>query len=201
MSDGGPGDAESITLATANEGKVAELRRLLGRRYRIAPRPTDLAETVEDGDTLAANALKKGTEVAEHTGTLALADDTGLFVVGLGGAPGVHTARFAGPGATTEQNVAKLLDELAGVGRAARRAHFATVIAAVWPDGRRLVVDGRVDGHITTEPQGGSGFGYDPVFAPVEGDGRTFAQMSADEKNAISHRGRAIQALVAALGV
>ncbi|MEM8922180.1 MAG: RdgB/HAM1 family non-canonical purine NTP pyrophosphatase [Actinomycetota bacterium] len=191
--------APRLTLATGNPGKVAELRRLLGDRYEIEPRPDELPDTVEDGETLVVNAVKKATEVAVHSGSLAVADDTGLFVDALGGRPGVHTARYAGPAATTEENVELLLAELGGVDGDARSAHFATVIAAVWPDGRELTVEGRVDGRIAAERRGDAGFGYDPVFLPVEGDGRSFAQMSAEEKNAISHRGRAIAALLAAL--
>ncbi|MEL7155538.1 MAG: RdgB/HAM1 family non-canonical purine NTP pyrophosphatase [Actinomycetota bacterium] len=189
----------ALTLATANPDKVVELQQLLGADWDISPRPADLADTVEDGDTLEANATKKGREVARHTGTLSVADDTGLFVDALGGRPGVWTARYAGPEATSADNVAKLLLELQGVTGDGRSAHFRTVIAAVWPDGTALTVDGRVDGVITERARGEAGFGYDPVFAPAEGDGRTFAEMSAQEKNEISHRGRAIQALQAEL--
>ncbi|MGF1596363.1 MAG: RdgB/HAM1 family non-canonical purine NTP pyrophosphatase [Acidimicrobiales bacterium] len=190
----------TLVLATANEGKVAELRHLLGDRYHIEPRPPDLADTVEDGETLESNALKKAREVARHAGALAVADDTGLFVEGLGGRPGVHTARYAGPAATADDNVDLLLQELASAGSATgRRAEFRTVIAAVWPDGRELTVAGAVAGSIAPSRRGSRGFGYDPVFAPLEGDGRTFAEMSAEEKHGLSHRGRAIAALLAAL--
>lgn len=195
------GDARPVlTLATANQGKVAELVALLGDRYEIRGRPADLPETVEDGDTLEANALKKAREVVARCGTGAVADDSGLFVDALGGRPGVHTARFAGPGATNDQNIDLLLRELAGIAEpAARRAEFRTVIALVWPDGREMVVEGRVAGTITGERQGSDGFGYDPVFAPSEAGGATFAQMSIEAKNRISHRGLAIQALLKAL--
>lgn len=188
-----------LTLATANPDKVVELEALMGDRYEVLARPVDLADTVEDGDSLAANATKKGREVAQHVGTLAVADDTGLFVDALGGRPGVWTARYAGPDASSAANVAKLLAELDGVEASDRGAHFTTVIAAVWPDGTELTVEGRVDGVITDRIRGEAGFGYDPVFAPTEGDGRTFAEMSAVEKNRISHRGRAIAALLAEL--
>lgn len=192
-----------LTLATGNQGKVAELVALLGDRYEIRPRPAELPETVEDGDTLDANARKKAREVAAACGTAAVADDSGLFVDALGGRPGVHTARFAGPGATHDQNIDLLLaelDGLAGVGGPEdRRAEFRTVIVVAWPEGAETVVEGRVAGVITTERRGSDGFGYDPVFAPDEAAGLTFAEMTLDAKNRISHRGRAIGALLAAL--
>ena len=198
--DHGVGDRPSLVLATGNPDKVVELRALLGDRYDVQPRPSDLAETVEDGETLEANALKKAREVAARTGELSIADDTGLFVAALGGRPGVRTGRYAGEEATYDENVDKLLDELAGaVGPEQRAADFRTVIAARWPDGSELTVEGRVDGWIPTERRGDGGFGYDPVFVPTEGDGRSFAEMSADEKNALSHRARAITALLHAL--
>ena len=127
------------------------------------------------------------------------ADDTGLEVDALDGAPGVYAARYAGPDATYADNVAKLLRELEGVYPALRTARFATVAIASWPDGREVVAQGVVEGVIAAAPAGEYGFGYDPVFVPVEGDGRTFAQMSAAEKHALSHRGRAFTALAAAL--
>jgi XTP/dITP diphosphohydrolase len=130
---------------------------------------------------------------------LAIADDTGLEVDALEGAPGVYSARYAGPSATYDDNVAKLLRELEGVYPALRTARFATVALAYWPDGRELVERGEVEGVITAAPGGVNGFGYDPVFVPTEGDGRTFAQMSAAEKHALSHRGRAFASLVVAL--
>ncbi len=188
-----------LTLATANPNKVVELQQLLGERWTLTPRPADLADTVEDRDTLEGNALKKAHEVSAHAGSLAVADDTGLFVDALDGRPGVWTARYAGPDATDEDNRTKLLAELDGLTGDARGAHFTTVIAAVWPDGTELVVAGRVDGVIAGERRGVRGFGYDPLFVPTEGDGRSFAEMSAEEKNLISHRGRAIQALLAEL--
>jgi XTP/dITP diphosphohydrolase len=189
-----------LVLATANEHKVSEIRQLLGDRYQIAPRPPGLAETIEDGATLEANALKKAREVSAFAGALAVADDTGLFVEALDGRPGVRSARYAGPDSDDEANVDKLLGELGASGdQADRGAAFRTVMAAVWPDGTELVVEGSVVGHITAERRGTAGFGYDPVFVPSEGDGRTFAEMAAEEKNRISHRGRAVAALVAAL--
>lgn len=188
---------ERLVLATSNKNKVTELRQLLGDRYEIEGRPQDLAETVEDGDTLEYNSLKKAGDVVAQVGALAVADDTGLFVDALDGRPGVWTARYAGPDATSLDNVRKLLAELGTYPNPAQRtARFRTVIAAVWPSGEELVVEGVVDGRIGAAPKGEAGFGYDPVFIPHEGDGRTFAEMSADEKNGISHRGRAVAALL-----
>lgn len=189
-----------LRLATANAHKVAELRELLGDRYDIRARPDDLAETVEDGETLEANAFKKAREVAEHSGAPALADDTGLFVDALDGRPGIYSARYAGPDAGYRDNVDKLLAELAPFeDPEARSATFRTVIAVVWPDGRRLTLEGAVAGRIGSEPRGGNGFGYDPVFLPDEAGGLTFAEMDAAAKNGISHRGRAVAALVETL--
>ena len=191
------GEPPELVLASANPGKVAELADLLGGRYRIRPRPDDLAETIEDGRTLEANALKKAREVAEHTGCDALADDTGLFVDALGERPGVRTARYAGPDASDDDNRALLVEELAGRdGPEARRAEFRTVIALVRADGATVMAEGRVVGVIASEPRGGRGFGYDPLFVPDEGDGRTFAEMTLDEKHRYSHRARALAALI-----
>jgi XTP/dITP diphosphohydrolase len=160
---------------------------------RVAP---DVDET---GTTLEANARIKATALAGALGLAAIADDTGLEVDALDGAPGVYAARYAGPDATYADNVSKLLRELEGVYPALRTARFATVAIAGWPDGREVVARGEVEGVIAAAPAGENGFGYDPVFVPVEGDGRTFAQMSAAEKHALSHRGRAFKALAAAL--
>ena len=132
--------------------------------------------------------------LAGATGTRGVADDTGLEVEDLGGAPGVYSARYAGEEATYADNVAKLLAALAGVD-GPRRARFRTVAVASWPDGREVVAEGAVEGAIALEARGEGGFGYDPVFIPDEGDGRTFAQMTAEEKHRLSHRGRAFRAL------
>lgn len=188
-------------LASANPGKVAELADLLGDRYRVLARPDDLAGTDEDGETLEANALKKAREVVDHVGHDALADDTGLFVEALGGRPGVRTARYAGPEASDGDNRALLLEELAGrEGPVARRAEFRTVVALVRANGSTVVAEGRVAGSIAAAPRGERGFGYDALFVPVEGDGRTFAEMSLDEKHRFSHRARALAALLDRLG-
>jgi XTP/dITP diphosphohydrolase len=158
--------------------------------------PPDLDET---GSTLEENARIKAGALAGAFGMLAVADDTGLEVDALGGAPGVYSARYAGSGATYSDNVVKLLRALHGVSPSARTARFATVAMARWPDGREATGRGQVEGTIAEAARGGDGFGYDPVFVPSERDGRTFAEMAPDEKHAVSHRGRAFRALVAAL--
>jgi XTP/dITP diphosphohydrolase len=132
-------------------------------------------------------------------GLPAIADDTGLEVDALGGAPGVHSARFAGEGASYDENVAKLLREMERVHRASRTARFATVAIARFPDGREVLARGTIEGTIATAPSGAGGFGYDPVFLPAGGAGRTFADMPNGEKHRLSHRGRAFRALAAAL--
>jgi XTP/dITP diphosphohydrolase len=187
-----------VILATANPDKARELAALL-EGFDVVPRPADLADVVEDADTLEGNARLKAVAVAEATGELAVADDTGLEVDALGGRPGVYAARYAGPGATYADNVAKLLEELAGVPAPARTARFRTVAVARFPDGREIVAEGSVAGTIAEAPAGETGFGYDPVFVPAGGDGRTFAQMTGEEKAAVSHRGRALRALAAEL--
>jgi XTP/dITP diphosphohydrolase len=154
-------------------------------------------DVVEDADTLEGNARLKAAAVAAATGRPAIADDTGLEVVALDGAPGVLAARFAGEDATYAANRAKLLAALDG--RADRRARFRTVVVIAWPDGRETVAEGVCDGVIAEEERGERGFGYDPVFVPVEGDGRTFAEMSDQEKNALSHRARALRNLLSRL--
>ncbi len=184
---------EKLVLASANPGKVAEMRQLLTGLYIVEPRPEGLAETVEDGETLKANAVKKAKEVSSAVGQAAISDDTGLFVAALNGRPGVRTARFAGPEASDEANVAKLLAELSDVED--RSAYFCTVVALVRPDGSVMSAQGEVHGVITTERRGAQGFGYDPVFQPNEGSGQTFAEMGSGDKNAISHRSRALKAL------
>ena len=190
----------TLVLASANPDKIAELVELLGDQFEIVPRPTDLAETVEDADTLEGNAIKKATEVANHVGGLALADDTGLFVDALDGKPGVFTARYAGPDASYADNVDKLLAELDGVDEAERTASFRTVLALIGSDGSGLTAEGAVDGLIAESRRGSRGFGYDPVFQPIEDRcGRTFSEMSLDEKGELGHRGRALASLQTAL--
>ena len=186
-----------IVCASANPDKVAEIAALLESAVELAPRPDDVPDVVEDADTLEGNARLKAVAICDATGEPAVADDTGLFVDALGGAPGVWTARFAGDGATYAENCAKLLSSLDGV--VDRSAAFRTVVLVRWPSGSELVVEGVCPGRIATSLRPGRGFGYDPLFVPDQGDGRAFSEMTADEKNAISHRGRAFAALLDAL--
>jgi XTP/dITP diphosphohydrolase len=195
-----------LVLASANPDKVKEIVAVLGDAVAVelVPRPTDLPEVVEDADTLLGNARLKARALVEATGVAAVADDTGLEVDALGGAPGVYSARYAGEDATYADNVEKLLRGLAdlGDGGGARRARFKTVALASFPDGSEVWAEGAVEGRIADAPRGLNGFGYDPVFVPGEadgGDGRTFAEMTAGEKDAVSHRGRAFRALAAKL--
>jgi XTP/dITP diphosphohydrolase len=189
-------DRPVVVAATANPGKLAEIAEILDGVVDLLPRPADVPDVVEDAPDLVGNARLKAAAIAQATGRAALADDTGLEVAALGGAPGVRSARFAGESATDEENVQLLLERLRGV--ADRSATFHTVAMVVSGDGE-VVSHGRCDGTIAAEPRGDRGFGYDPVFVPAEGDGRTFAEMSAEEKHRISHRGRALRALAAEL--
>jgi XTP/dITP diphosphohydrolase len=167
----------------------------------LLPRPADVDDVEETGTTLEENARLKAVALCAATGLPALADDTGLEVDALGGAPGVRSARFAGDDVTYADNVAKLLDVLREVPPAGRGARFATVAIARFPDGREVAAIGTVEGTIATDARGDGGFGYDPVFTPDEGDGRTFAEMSATEKHRVSHRGRAFRTLADGLRV
>lgn len=186
-----------LVCASANPDKVTEIRAVLGDLVELVDRPASLGEVVEDGDTLEANSLLKARAVCAASGLPAVADDTGLFVDALDGRPGVYSSRYAGEHASYAENRAKLLGELDGVRD--RRARFATAAVVVWPSGEELVVSGVCEGMISTREIGTRGFGYDSVFVPDEGGGRTFSQLSEGEKNAISHRGRALRALVEAL--
>jgi len=186
-----------LVSASANPHKVEEIAAILEGLVELVPRPAEVPEVVEDAGTLEGNARLKAAAICDATGEAAVSDDTGLFVDALDGDPGVETAYYAGPHATYAENRAKLLVALAGV--TDRRAVFRTVVMVVRPDGSELAVEGRCPGIIATEERGERGFGFDPLFIPDDGDGRTFSQMSDAEKNAISHRARAFHALVAAL--
>lgn len=188
-----------LVLATANPDKVAEIGAILGPGVELAPRPASVPDVVEDADTLEGNARLKAVAIVEATGDAAVADDTGLEVDALGGAPGVFSARYAGPEATYSDNVEHLLRSMAEARRNARTARFRTVLVLTRPDGSELVADGVVEGVIADAPRGTNGFGYDPVFVPAGGAGRTFAEMTLAEKQAISHRGRALRAMAARL--
>ncbi|MGC8512489.1 MAG: RdgB/HAM1 family non-canonical purine NTP pyrophosphatase [Acidimicrobiales bacterium] len=185
----------AFVLATANKDKAAEIEAILGSQVELLPRPGDVGEVDETGATLEDNARLKARSLVDATGLPAIADDTGLEVDDLAGRPGVRSARYAGDNATYADNVAKLLLEIGSTPQ--RAARFRTVVVALWPDGREIVAEGVAAGSIATEIRGSQGFGYDCVFVPDDGDGRTFAEMGSPEKNALSHRGRALRALQA----
>lgn len=181
-----------MVVASKNPDKVAEVEAVLHSFDGSIEIVRGLAwpEIEETEPTLEGNARLKARAVADATGLPALSDDTGLEVAALGGAPGVHTARYSGAEATYAKNVAKLLEELEGV--IDRKARFRTVVALVTPDGEELVAEGILEGEIGRERRGSGGFGYDPVFVV---DHRTLAELSLEEKSEISHRGRALRAL------
>ena len=179
-----------VVCASANPHKVAEMMDLMGGVVAMEPRPTDVPEVIEDADTLVGNARLKARAIMQATGVAALADDTGLFVDALDGAPGVHTARYAGASASDADNRAKLLRELDGLGRSCR---FVTVALLVRPDGSEVVAEGVCEGEIALQERGSRGFGYDPLFIARDGDGRTFAEMTIEEKHVLSHRGKAFR--------
>lgn len=187
-----------LVVASKNPDKVAEIESVLlgsGLADEIV-RGLDWPDIDETGETLEQNAVLKARAVVEATGLPVVADDTGLEVSALDGAPGVRTARFAGPDASYADNVAHLMELMNGV--ADRSARFRTVVALAFPDGSELVAEGSVEGVIAERPRGERGFGYDPVF---EVDGATMAEMSLEEKNRLSHRGRALRALVESVGL
>lgn len=186
-----------FVVATFNRHKAAELLALLDlpglELVSLADWP-GASSPEETGATLLENARLKARAAVAVTGLPAIADDTGLEVDALASAPGVNAARYSGPGATYASNVARLLRELAGVPAGRRGARFRTVCVAAWPDGRELDAEGVLEGVITDSPRGTNGFGYDPVFVPA-GETRTFAELTDAEKNAISHRARAVKTL------
>jgi len=187
-----------LVIASKNPDKIAEIEEILSDTGLAGEIVTglDWEDIDETGNTLEENALLKARAVSEATGLPVIADDTGLEVDALGGAPGVHTARFAGSGARYEDNVVKMLEVMQGVED--RSARFRSVVALLFPDGAEIVADGAIEGVIAHEARGTVGFGYDPIF---EVDGRTFGEMSAGEKNDLSHRARALRALVESLGI
>jgi XTP/dITP diphosphohydrolase len=190
-------DRPNLVCASANPDKVAEIEFILGDVVALLPRPADVPDVVEDADTLEGNARLKAVAICEATGMAAVADDTGLEVTALGGAPGVYSARWAGEGCSYADNRERLLRELAGA--VDRSAAFRTCVIVRRPDGTEVVVEGSCSGTITEAERGTRGFGYDAVFVPDDGDGRTFAEMTEEEKHALSHRGRAFRNLLTAL--
>jgi len=179
-----------IVCASANPHKVEELARLLPTWVDLVPRPSDIGDIDEDAPTLEGNAIIKAVEIANHASEWAIADDTGLEVDALNGAPGVRSARFAREQATDAENRALLIAKLNGVTN--RSARFRTVVALVSSKGDIHFVSGECAGTIAESERGDSGFGYDSLFIPADGDGRTFAEMTGPEKDAVSHRGRAL---------
>ena len=188
-----------LVAATHNPGKARELHALLdGRFHVISAGELGLAEPDEPETTFAGNALIKARAAADGAGMIALADDSGLSVAALDGAPGVHSARWAGPTrdfAHAMTLVERRLEETESLDRA---AWFTCALAVAWPEGPAVVVEGRIDGCLSFPPRGDKGFGYDPIFVP-EGETRTFGETPPAEKDAISHRARAFAKLKAAL--
>lgn len=193
-------DRLRLVMASANPDKASEIMAMLDPvpDLVVLPRPASVPEVEETGSTLLENARLKARALADATGMAAVADDTGLEVEALDGAPGVYSARFSGEHASYADNVAKLIVELDRVGASApaqRRARFRTVALVAFPDGGEVWTEGEVEGTIAGQPAGSRGFGYDPVFVPDGGDGRTFSELPAEEKHRMSHRGRAFRAL------
>ena len=186
-----------IVFATANAGKLREAAEVLGPDFEIVSlAQAGITEEIpETGKTLQENSLQKATYLFEHTGLPCFADDTGLEVDALGGAPGIYSARYAGPGHDHQANMDKLLKELGATEE--RRARFKTVVTLILADGQPRFFEGTCEGSIASAKRGNGGFGYDPVFLPDAYPGRTLAEVSEEEKNAVSHRGQAIRAMAA----
>lgn len=188
-----------VLLGTRNRGKIQEIEEILfGLPWLelLTYEEVPFSDVAEEGRSLEENALLKARRISQETGLPVLAEDSGLEVPALGGAPGVRSARFAGENATDKENIAKLLSLLQGVSD--RRARFRAVVVLHFPEGEELVATGELRGEIALEPRGSSGFGYDPVFIP-EGFSKTLAELGPEVKNEISHRRRALERLVALL--
>ena len=184
-----------IIFATSNQGKMREIREILkglGTEILSMKEAGVQADIVEDGDTFEANAVIKAKAVWEEAGGIVLADDSGLEVDALGGAPGVYSARYAGEHGNDQKNNALLLKNLQAVPAQQRTARFVSSVCCVFPDGRQLTVRGACEGTIAFEPRGGGGFGYDPLFLV---GGKTFGELTAQEKDRVSHRGNALRKL------
>jgi XTP/dITP diphosphohydrolase len=193
-----PAPFDSLVVATRNAHKLREFGEAM-YGVHLDPLPEEVVLPPEDGETFAENALGKARTAATATGRPALADDSGIEATALGGRPGVRSARFAGENATDQANLEKLIDALANEDD--RRVAYVCALALVSPDGSEWVVEGRCEGELIDTPRGSGGFGYDPAFVPRVGDGaRTMAELTPDEKHAISHRGAAIAALQDLLG-
>jgi XTP/dITP diphosphohydrolase len=198
-------EGRRLLVATHNPGKLKEFEFLLAPRQIeiVGAAALGLPEPDETGATFAENALLKARAAAEATGLPALADDSGIVVYGLGGAPGIHSARWAGPARDFDLAIRKVLDGLierfGSFAGADKRAAFVAVLCLCHPDGSHDLFEGRVEGTLVDAPRGARGFGYDPIFVP-DGETLTFAEMTAEQKHAISHRRRALDAFLAALG-
>jgi XTP/dITP diphosphohydrolase len=187
-----------LIFATGNRHKLRELRELLPG-VELEPLPDEVTLPPEEGDSFAEIALAKARATHEATGRAVVADDSGIGAVGLGGRPGIHSARYGGEGASDEENLEKLLREVAAAGDE-RRAYYTCALALIEEDGSEHVFEARWDGRLIDEPRGDGGFGYDPAFVSEgQEDGRTASELSDAEKNEISHRGRAARMLAAHL--
>ena len=190
---------QRLVAATHNPGKARELAALMDGRFEvICAGDLDLPEPEEPETTFAGNALVKARAAADASGLVALADDSGLCVAALDGAPGVHSARWAGPGKDFGSAIRKVEARLAESGSEDASAWFVCALCVAWPDGPAVVVEGRIDGTLSFPPRGTKGFGYDPIFV-AEGMARTFGELDPAEKDAVSHRARAFAQLKAAL--
>lgn len=188
-----------LIIASNNSHKISEIKKILSGKFDRIISLSEAGivhETIEDGATFAENAIKKATEICSLSGMPALADDSGLCVEALGGEPGIYSARYSGVGADDKSNNDLLLRNLAH--HKNRNAAFVSVVAIAYPDGKIISAMGEINGSITREPRGKSGFGYDPLFE-VDGTSRTYAEMTDDEKNALSHRGKALNNLLTKL--
>ncbi len=189
----------TLVLATHNPGKVPELAEILENRFQLVTAgELGLPEPDETETTFVGNALLKARAAADASGLPALADDSGLSVAALDGAPGIYSARWAGPAKDFAEAMAKVEERIAETGSDDRHAWFTSALALAWPQGPAVVVEGRIDGVLTFPPRGTLGFGYDPIFIP-EGGTHTFGEMSREAKDGMSHRARAFVKLKAAL--
>ena len=187
----------TLILATRNQGKRREIQDMLGSDIQVLSLDVfpNAPKVIEDGNTFEANAKKKAREIAKYTGLPALADDSGLVVDALNGAPGVYSARYAGEDATDKANNDKLIENLRGIPTSHRTAHFCCAMALATPDGRVQTAEAVWEGRILTTPRGANGFGYDPLFY-VPTRNATSAELSSDEKNRLSHRGQALRTIL-----
>src|SRR5579859_7657346 len=186
----------TLIAATRNAGKLREIHYAIGEWYDVQPCPEEVPEVEETANTYEGNARLKAEAVSQYINGIVISDDTGIEVDALSGGPGIYSARFSGPDVDTRRNCQKLVDQMSHVFDNGRRALYRTIAVARLPDGREVVAEGTCEGTIATALCGDGGFGYDPVFTPLEGDGRTFAEMTLEEKDNISHRAKAFRLLI-----